>query len=69
MTAAPIEAITGVKAIVPTGPVSNWIAFAANTIGLFGATLAILLTLLGARAALNKIPATEGRQSLTKSES
>jgi hypothetical protein len=32
--------------------VLNWIAFAANVIGLFCAALAILLTLKGARAAL-----------------
>ncbi len=54
MMASPIQAITGVKAIQPTGPLSNWVAFIANTIGLSGAMLVVLLTIKGAHAALKK---------------
>lgn len=54
MTAFPIEAVTGIRAIHPAGPVTNWLAFIANVIFLGGATLAVLLTLKGARAALKE---------------
>ncbi len=54
MLAGSIEAINGVRAIGPFGPASNLVAFAGNVIGLFGASLAVLLTLMGARAALEK---------------
>ena len=50
--ATPIEAITGIRAVHPGGPITHVVAFIVNVIILLGASLAILLTLSGARAAL-----------------
>ena len=52
IVATPIEIFTGIRAIEPIGPVTNWIAFIANVIFLAGATFSILLTLRGVRTVL-----------------
>jgi hypothetical protein len=49
-----LGAITGVRAIEPRGPVINQIAFSGSAIGILGALLAVLLTLVGARAAVRR---------------
>jgi len=54
MTATLIEAVTGVRAVEPTGPAANAVAFAGNTVGILGALLSVLLMLMGARAALKR---------------
>ena len=52
MAALVIGALTGVRAISPGGPWSNWVAFSGSAAGILGSLLAVLLTLKGARAAL-----------------
>lgn len=47
-----IKAITGVKAIEPAGPAANLVAFAVNMVVVLGASLAVALTIKGARAAM-----------------
>lgn len=47
-----IKAVTGVKAIEPAGPTANLIAFAVNMVVVLGASLAVALTIKGARAAM-----------------
>jgi hypothetical protein len=59
MTVLLIRAVTGVRGIQPTGPAANWVAFAGSAIGILGALLAVLLTLMGARAALRGIVPVE----------
>ena len=51
MIATPLEAIIGVRAIQPAGPVFHMVAFMANALVLGGVTLTVLLTLKGIRAA------------------
>ncbi len=54
MIATPIEALNGVRAIQPAGPVIHMVAFIANVLVLGGITLTVLLTLKGIRAAKKK---------------
>lgn len=49
-----IKAVAGVKAISPDGPAANWIAFGVNMVVVLGASLAVLLTIKGAMAALKR---------------
>jgi len=54
IVASSIEAFTEVRAIQPSGPPTNWIGFIANLFVLGGSALAIVLTLMGCRAALKE---------------
>ena len=47
-----IQAITGVRALAPSGTLSSWVAYAANIVTVGAGVLAGLLTLVGAIAAL-----------------
>lgn len=46
-----VQAITGVRALSPSGTLSSWIACGANIVTVVAGLLAALLTLLGAVAA------------------
>jgi hypothetical protein len=51
-----VQALTGVRGVAPEGPSANLVAFAGNIVGVLGAVLGALLTLMGAHAAIKKIP-------------
>ena len=50
--AALIQAITGVRALAPSGTLARWVAYAANIATVGAGVLAGLLTLAGLVAAL-----------------
>jgi hypothetical protein len=47
-----IQAITGVRALAPSGALASWVAYAANIVTVGAGVLAGLLTLVGAIAGL-----------------
>jgi len=47
-----IQAITGVRALAPSGTLASWVAYAANIVTVGAGVLAGLLTLVGAVAGL-----------------
>lgn len=49
-----IQAVTGVRALAPHGTASSWIAYGANLATVPAGSVAALLTLLGAKAALTR---------------
>lgn len=53
-TAVLLQAITGVRALAPGGPLSNWVVFLANIVTVGAGLFAALLTLIGAKAALRR---------------
>ena len=50
-----VAAVGGVRGLQPAGPLSNWVAFAGNTVGALGGLVAAVLTALGAAAALRRL--------------
>jgi hypothetical protein len=53
MVALLLAAVRGARVTQPGGPAIDQIAFAASVVGILGALLGVLLTLVGARAALS----------------
>jgi hypothetical protein len=51
-----VQAVSGVRALAPSGTLASWVAFVANIATVGAGLLAALLTLLGATAALKHDP-------------